>query len=124
MFVGTLTARSVTSAIRRGISGDVIIRYLKEHRHAKVAHRTQVLPEAVGDQILLWERELNRLKCTSAVLYEAFESKAMFDGCVETAEALGAVLMKDTVKRRLVLKVHAHDAIKAKIQEIRQQGFL
>jgi hypothetical protein len=122
--VGTLTARSVTTALRRGIAGSVIISYLKDHCHVKVAHRCPVIPEAVSDQILLWERELNRLTCTSAVLYEAFESKAMYEGCVETGEALGAVLVKDSAKRRLVLRVHAHDAIKAKIQNIRQQNAL
>lgn len=122
MFIGTLTAKSVTAALRRGISAATIVRYLEEHRHAQVAHRAPVVPEAVADQVLLWERELNRLQCTAAVMYEAFESAALFEGACACAEGKGAVLLRDDALRRLVVKVHAHDAVRAAIQELRVQG--
>jgi transcription initiation factor TFIIH subunit 4 len=51
MFVGTLTGKSVTEALNRSITSQMIIKYLEDHRHPKVAHRHPVLPAAVKDQV-------------------------------------------------------------------------
>jgi hypothetical protein len=51
MFVGTLTGKSVTEALNRSITSQMIIKYLEDHRHPKVAHRNPILPSAVKDQV-------------------------------------------------------------------------
>lgn len=122
MFVGTLTAKSVTGALSRGISDHMIIRYLEEHCHPKVAHRSPVVPDAVTDQILLWQREMNRIHCSGATMYDAFETPALFKGTVEKAQELEAVLFLDVKLRRLVVRSSAHGALKAHIQTLRQQA--
>lgn len=53
MFVGTLTGKSVTEALNRSITSQMIIKYLEEHRHPQVAGRSPVLPAAVKDQVSL-----------------------------------------------------------------------
>lgn len=121
MFVGTLTAKSVTAALARGITAQMLIKYLEDHRHAKVAHRAPVVPEAVTDQLLLWQAEQQRLRCEAAVLYDAFETPALFEGTLTKARELGAVLFADEKQRRLVAASRAHGAIKAHIVALRQR---
>lgn len=122
IFVGTLTAKSVGAALSRGISARMLIQYLEDHRHAKVAHRAPVVPEAVTDQLLLWQAEQQRLRCEAAVLYDAFETAALFEGSVAKARELGAILFVDEKQRRLVATSRAHGAIRAHIQVLRQQS--
>ena len=122
MFVGTLTAKSVTSALGRGLSAGMLVKYLEDHRHPRVANRTPVVPESVSDQLLLWQTEMNRLSCTPAVLYDAFESQALFDSTVAKARELDAVLFLDAKLRRLVAHGRAHAAIRSHIQAMRQRA--
>lgn len=51
MFVGTLTGKSVTEALNKSITSAMIIKYLEDHRHPKIAHRHPVLPLAVKEQV-------------------------------------------------------------------------
>lgn len=119
MFVGTLTGKSVTEAVQRGISCDMIVKYLEERRHPRTAHRRAALPEAVHDQLLLWERELQRLRVAPAVLYEAFDSAAMFEAAAERARELGALLLRTETPQRLVVAAAAHAAIRTRLHELR-----
>jgi Transcription factor Tfb2 (p52) C-terminal domain/Transcription factor Tfb2 len=119
MFVGTLTGKSVTEAVQRGITSEMIIRYLEERRHPRTAHRRSAIPEAVRDQLLLWERELQRLHCTKATLYEAFESAAMFESALARARELGGLLWSSKAPRRLVVRHEAHADMRAHMQAFR-----
>jgi transcription initiation factor TFIIH subunit 4 len=121
MFVGTLTAKSVTTAISRGISAEMLVKYLEDHRHPKVSHRAPVVPDAVTDQLLLWQAEMNRLETSPAVLYDAFETPALFEGTVAKAKKLSAVLFVDEKLRRLVAHSRVHGALRGHIQALRQQ---
>ena len=122
MFVGTLTAKSVTTALERGITAEMLIKYLEDHRHPKVAHRHPVVPEAITDQLLLWQGEMHRLSSDAAVLYDAFDTPALFEGTLAKAQELDAVLFCDRGLRRLVAAAHAHNALRAHIQALRQQA--
>jgi transcription initiation factor TFIIH subunit 4 len=121
VYVGTLTGKSVTEALERKITSDMIIKYLEDHRHPKVAHRVPVLPEAVKDQIRLWERELNRINFCEARMYESFESRAVYESCLKTAQSLGAVLHADDENKRLVVKDGAHAALREHILSVKQK---
>lgn len=122
MFVGTLTSKSVVSALERGITAEMLVKYLEDHRHPRIANRHPVVPEAVSDQLLLWQTEMRRLDCTPAVMYDAFESEALFEGTVAKAKELNAVLFLDSKLRRLVAHGQAHAAIRSHIQAMRQRA--
>lgn len=122
VFVGTLTGKSVTEALNRKISSGMIIRYLEEHRHPKVAHRSPVLPEAVRDQIILWERELNRLSCTPAALFTGFDTDGIFDAAVKKAQELEGVLHCDPTSQRLVAAGTVADELQRHIEMLRKRA--
>lgn len=122
VFVGTLTGKSVTEALNRKISSSMIIRYLEDHRHPKVAHRSPVLPEAVKDQIVLWERELNRLDCQPAALLTNFETEPMFEAAVKKAGELGGMLHCDASPQRLVVAASIADEMHSYIESLRKRA--
>lgn len=112
LYVGTISSSSVSTALKRGITAAMIVRYLEHHRHPKVAHRVPVLPEAVRDQIMLWESEVNRVRSTMATYYEGFASRAVYDKVAAKAVELGVVVFQDDEKQRLVVEAHAHTAMR------------
>lgn len=112
LYVGTISSSSVSTALKRGISAAMIVRYLEHHRHAKVAHRVPVLPEAVRDQIMLWESEINRVRHTLASYYEGFASRASYEKVAAKAVELGVLVFRDDEKQRLVVEAHAHTSIR------------
>ena len=122
VFVGTLTGKSVTEALNRKISSAMIIRYLEDHRHPKVAHRSPVLPEAVKDQISLWERELNRLSCKTAALLMNFETQGMFDAAAKKAQELGGMLHCNAGPQRLVVAADVADELQEYIENLRRRA--
>lgn len=122
VFVGTLTGKSVTEALNRKISSGMIIRYLEDHRHPKVAHRSPVLPEAVKDQIILWEKELNRLSCTPAALITGFDTEGIYDAAVKKAEELGGLLHCDPTTQRLVVAGTVADDLQRHIEMLRKRS--
>jgi Transcription factor Tfb2 (p52) C-terminal domain len=119
VFVGTLTGKAVTEAVQRGITCEMIVRYLEERRHPRAAHRRAAIPEAVKDQLLLWERELQRLRCAVGTLYEAFDSTAAFERAAAHAAELGVLLLRTDRPQRLVVRADAHKAMSAYIQQLR-----
>lgn len=122
VFVGTLTGKSVTEALNRKISSSMIIRYLEDHRHPKVAHRSPVLPEAVKDQIILWERELNRLSCTSATMFSSFDTEGIFNAAVKKAQEFGGMLYSDSTSQRLIAAGTVIDELQRYIEGLRKRS--
>ena len=89
-----LTRDSVKSALALGIEAHQILRFLERHAHPEV--RTidgGPVPSNIRDQIILWNRERNRLKWTEAFLhqcvmegeFEAFKQWAHDNQCLAYA---------------------------------------
>jgi len=66
-----MTRDSVKSALALGIEANQILRFLERHAHPEV--RTSEggpVPPNIRDQIILWNRERNRLKWTEAYMHQ------------------------------------------------------
>ncbi|CAM9922445.1 unnamed protein product [Choristocarpus tenellus] len=68
--VGAITRESMRRALAMGIGGRQVLDFLKWHSHPAVRHRSPVVPENVADQVLLWERERDRMECAQGVLLD------------------------------------------------------
>eukprot|EP00762_Andalucia_godoyi_P000847 ANDGO_03876.mRNA.1 General transcription factor IIH subunit 4 len=72
MVVCDITRDSVRMALQGGIRASQIVGFLEENSHPCMRTPNQeapCIPETVTDQILLWERERNRIKPISAVAF-------------------------------------------------------
>jgi transcription initiation factor TFIIH subunit 4 len=74
-------------------------------------------PQVVTDQVRLWEKELSRLQAQTATLYERFESAELYEGAVQHARQLGALLYHSDDKRQLAVASASHDAMRAHLRE-------
>jgi len=76
---GFITRRSIRDAFVQGISAEDIISYLDLYAHPEAKKHEYPVPEALADQIRLWERERNVVSCKQAVLLENFRDKHHFE---------------------------------------------
>lgn len=66
-----ITRDSVKSALSLGIEANQILRFLERHAHPQVRNADGgPVPSNIRDQIILWNRERNRLQWTESYLYE------------------------------------------------------
>lgn len=66
-----MTRDSVKSALALGIDAKQILRFLERHAHPQVRkNKGGPVPANIRDQIVLWNRERNRLHWTEVYLYE------------------------------------------------------
>lgn len=68
----------------------------------------------------LWERELNRLHCTAAILFNDFDTPSMFAKAVEKAKASAAHLFSDSASKKLVVSEVGEQAVRKHIKEMKQ----
>lgn len=71
-------------------------------------------------QMILWEKELNRLQCSAAALFTDFDTPAMFDSAVEKARSLGCHLFSDSAGKRLVVTEDGQQPVRKYIQAMKQ----
>lgn len=58
-----ITRDSIKNAFKLGIEAGQILRFLKMHAHPKLRTGDQpLIPSNIEDQIILWDRELTRVK--------------------------------------------------------------
>lgn len=100
LVTGRLSRRSIQAAIKRGISADQIIEYLRVHAHPQMRKtNVLVLPPTVVDQIRLWELEGERMKSTSGWLIREFANDRDFEDTRKYAEELGVLAWANREKR-------------------------
>eukprot|EP00903_Cladosiphon_okamuranus_P007748 g7506.t1 len=86
--VGAITRESMRKALATGIKGRQVLDFLKWHAHPVVRRRTPVVPENIADQVLLWERERDRMEHQEGVLMDvSYASREAFRGMVDFANA-------------------------------------
>ncbi|CAI6012827.1 unnamed protein product [Closterium sp. NIES-65] len=105
-----------------------IVQYMRKNAHPLVATKPPVVPETVVDQVLcagamcatirLWEFDRNRVATTAAVLYDDFPTQEVFEAIVKHAQQIGALLWKDSKKRKFVVRVDAHDSVRTFIRHL------
>ncbi|CAN0482297.1 unnamed protein product [Ectocarpus sp. 8 AP-2014] len=80
-------------ALSTGIKGRQVLDFLKWHAHPVVRRRTPVVPENIADQVLLWERERDRMEHRDGVLVDvSYASRDAFRGMAEFANAKQGLL--------------------------------
>ena len=121
LLVGSITRESVMSALDSGITSEQIIGYLTQHAHKRVLGRSPVVPTVVMDSIRLWQQELRRMQMEEAVLYKNFESPALYKQVKAFIEGIGADLSVNDARKEVVALGTAHERIKDKIKELKEQ---
>ncbi|CAN0381675.1 unnamed protein product [Ascophyllum nodosum] len=70
VIIGAITRESMRRALATGIKGRQVLDFLKCHAHPVVRRRSPVVPENIADQVLLWERERDRMIKEDGVLLD------------------------------------------------------
>eukprot|EP00602_Paraphysomonas_sp_CaronLab_P000242 CAMPEP_0185032126 /NCGR_PEP_ID=MMETSP1103-20130426/20001_1 /TAXON_ID=36769 /ORGANISM="Paraphysomonas bandaiensis, Strain Caron Lab Isolate" /LENGTH=358 /DNA_ID=CAMNT_0027567903 /DNA_START=342 /DNA_END=1419 /DNA_ORIENTATION=+ len=119
MALGIITRDSVKSALKMGISAKQIIGFLTLHAHPRVANKTQIVPENVADQLLLWEAEKHRLHTQEAVylnlslVVAGKDLEIMYTKILAYAEEIGVCLFANENKKCLVVTPEGYRQLQA-----------
>jgi len=108
------------SALDSGVTADQIIGYLIQHAHKHAAAQTPVVPGVVVDQIRLWQKDLQRMRTTTAVLYKNFETRELYEQVASYAASLAAILTRNDSKQEFVAISSFHDQIRSHIKHVKQ----
>ncbi|KAH0453750.1 hypothetical protein IEQ34_018074 [Dendrobium chrysotoxum] len=90
----------------------IIISFLQQNAHPRIAERVPTVPENVTDQIRLWETDRNRVEMIPSHLYEDFPSKEVFEGAADFAREVGGLLWEDSNKMRLIVRGELHQQMR------------
>ena len=120
LFIGSISRESVMSALESGITAEQIIGYLSQHAHRQVSSRVPVVPGVVADQIRLWQKEIQRIQSTSAVLYKNFETPQLYQQVAAFAEGIGSILHRNDARMEIIANAAFHDRIRAEIKSIKE----
>ncbi|GJP34082.1 hypothetical protein CLOM_g18549 [Closterium sp. NIES-68] len=118
LVVGIMNRETVNNALALGIVAEQIVQYMRKNAHPQVAIKPPVVPETVVDQIRLWEFDRNRVATTAAVLYDDFPTQEVFEAIARHAQQIGALLWKDSKKRKFVVRADAHDSVRTFIRHL------
>ena len=117
LFVGVVTRESINNALSCGINAEQIISYLQQHAHPHVATRIPIVPDTVSDQVRLWEHDAQRVQQHSAVLYDDFPSKEVFEAVYTEAKKRAALLWRHPNDLKLAVKMEAHDELRVFVRK-------
>ena len=119
LVVGLVTRRSINSAFKKGIEAKQIIHFLEQNAHPLCRRRHKLLPDNVTDQIILWERERNRITLNGGILYHDFESDDQFLAVVNFALDKGIHRWSNKTKHQLFVDARHHEMVKTFFQELK-----
>lgn len=105
LVVAHITEESVNAAFVKGITGQQIVDYLNEKSRSE-------LPVVVLEQILIWERKRDRMKCMDAVIYSHFMTYGEYEITYKYCKEKGALVDYDEFRRLLVVKLEYHNDVK------------
>jgi transcription initiation factor TFIIH subunit 4 len=119
MVVGSITRDSAKESFGMGIKASQIIDFLQAHAHPNIKDRTNVVPENVSDQLLLWEREQHRINTQDAVLIELEDiawgeaRDYLFDKLLEFARQLKVYIWCDDVNKIIAVCPEGFEQLKS-----------
>lgn len=91
LVVGKITRARVRESLENGISANQILDYLTTNAHPEAQKRVPPVPEAVCDQILLWETERNRIKMQECIIL-TYSNEERFERDLKCAKEAEIVL--------------------------------
>lgn len=99
VIIGVITRESMRRALATGIKGRQVLDFLKWHAHPVVRRRSPVVPENISDQVLLWERERDRMTRSDGVLLDLTRgTEFVFGEAVTFAMSEGGCLWNSPLK--------------------------
>lgn len=115
--LGQITRAKSKEAFNRGITSEQIRHFLTAHAHPRVRGKAQVIPPNVNAQILLWEREKERVSGADAVLLDLSRDgqagRSRFAVTHKVAVELDACLWADEKSACIVIAASAVDAVES-----------
>ncbi|KAF0973481.1 hypothetical protein FDP41_008185 [Naegleria fowleri] len=112
LIVGLITRATIREALKNGITAHQILQFLRLNAHPIMRQKKPVIPDTVSDQIILWEKERNRLKKTQSVVYDKFTSIKDLENTIEYAKSIGALLWSSTEQMMLICRRDKHELMK------------
>eukprot|EP01134_Creolimax_fragrantissima_P000829 CFRG0829T1 len=115
--VGIITRESVRRALVNGITGEQIIGYIKSHAHPQMRTQIPVIPVNVSDQIMMWEKERDRLEFHFGYLYDHFVHMDDAAYIYSIAEECGAILWSNPAKTKFMVSEDGYNRVRKVYQK-------
>ena len=118
-YVAKLTLDKVHTALRRGITRQLIENFLTKNAHPCLAEQKAVVPENVVDQLAIWETEKSRYTCHAASKITV-TNLDLFNRALKCANAAGATLhyTSEAGTYSLYIKTECKEEIVKKVPEL------
>lgn len=111
---GKLTRKSISNAVKKGITSAQIIAYLESHSHPQMQKSKPFLPPTVMDQIRLWEYERERMETHEGYLMRDFANEKEYQELVQYAKDNGVLVWQND--ERMWFFVNDVEVVGRKIQ--------
>ena len=112
MVVGIISRQSIYEALVNSITSGQIISFLRANAHPAMLKKSPVIPATVEHQIILWEKERDRLNCNEGVLYNNFETGQDFDILKNYAETIRVLIWSSNTSKTMVVTKDGHDDVR------------
>jgi len=112
MVIGSITRDSVRNSFAKGITSAQIIHFMEHNAHPLCRKRHKLVPDNITDQIILWERERNRVKPRRGNLYEDFKSEEHFKMALQYAKKHHMLHWSSVENQQLFVLAKDHSAMK------------
>jgi len=115
--MSVITRESVRQAFSVGITAAQILQFLEYNAHPQMRRRVPVIPEAVADQVRLWEAEDKRVTLESGAYYDEFATGEAFKKAEKYARDVGVLLWSDPTKMSLFVSDKGHQLMRTYIKQ-------
>ena len=112
MVVGIISRQSIHEALVNSITSEQIICFLRANAHPSMLRKSPVIPATVEHQIVLWEKERDRLSCNEGVLYNHFDTPQDFEILKNYAEMIGVLIWASSTSKTMVVTKDGHDDVR------------
>ena len=104
--------QSIHEALVNSITSEQIICFLRANAHPSMLRKSPVIPATVEHQIVLWEKERDRLSCNEGVLYNHFDTPQDFEILKNYAEMIGVLIWASSTSKTMVVTKDGHDDVR------------
>ncbi|KNC74818.1 hypothetical protein SARC_12642, partial [Sphaeroforma arctica JP610] len=110
--VGVITRESCRQALVNGIAGNQIVGYIQTHAHPQMRTLTPVIPVNVTDQIMMWEKERDRLVFNEGYLYQDFPNEEDAKFVHKAAIDFDVLIWANTANNQFFVTEAGHERIR------------
>ncbi|KAJ5071092.1 tfiih polypeptide 4 [Anaeramoeba ignava] len=118
---GVLTKRSIRSVLIKGLTGELLLKYIEHNTHPEMLCKFPVIPPTVTEQILLWEKERNRLSFKPCRKYFEFPSHDEYFVVKKFAEDSNFLIWSSDHDKIIITLESAHKQIEKFISSLSEK---